>query len=173
MMKLVKKAMALLLVGAMACGTLVGCGNSEKETTKAAEGNTTEAAETAAAEGGSKEEAEAAGDFKIAIMYTDASQGEEPTRAYENLKEKYGDMVVGSSFPTNEQEVLMSTALGLVADPEVKALLIFQEPAGSAAAVKACREVRPDVLYMAGVVAEDPDVVEDAFDFIIDPDKIQ
>ena len=54
MMKLVKKAMALLLVGAMACGTLVGCGNSEKETTKAAEGNTTEAAETAAAEGGSK-----------------------------------------------------------------------------------------------------------------------
>lgn len=173
MMKLVKKAMALLLVGAMACGTLVGCGNSEKETTKAAEGNTTEAAETAAAEGGSKEEAEAAGDFKIAIMYTDASQGEEPTRAYENLKEKYGDMVVGSSFPTNEQEVLTSTALGLVADPEVKALLIFQEPAGSAAAVKACREVRPDVLYMAGVVAEDPDVVEDAFDFIIDPDKIQ
>lgn len=54
MMKLVKKAMALLLVGAMACGTLVGCGNSEKETTKAAEGNTTEAAETAAQKGDPK-----------------------------------------------------------------------------------------------------------------------
>jgi hypothetical protein len=62
--------------------------------------------------------------------------------------------------------------MGLVSDPEVKALLIFQEPAGSAAAVKACREVRPDVLYMAAVVAEDPDVVDSTFDMIIDPAKI-
>ena len=67
---------------------------------------------------------------------------------------------------------MVSTALGLVADPDVKALLIFQEPAGSAAAVKACREIRPDVLYMAGVVAEDPDVVDEVFDVIIDPAKI-
>ena len=91
------------------------------------------------------------GDYKIAIMYTDASQGEEPSRAYEALKNEYGDKVIGSSFPSGEQEVLVSTALGLVSDESVKALLIFQEPAGTAAAVQACREVRPDVLYMAGV----------------------
>ncbi len=110
--------------------------------------------------------------FKIAIMHTDASQGEEPSRAFQSLQAKYPDIVIGSAFPTGEQEVMVSTALSLVADPEVKALLIFQEPVGTAAAIKACKEIRPDVLYMCGVVAEDPAVVEDAFDFAIDPDKI-
>lgn len=110
--------------------------------------------------------------FKIAIMHTDASQGEEPARAFEQLKAKYPDIIVGAAFPTGEQEAMISTALSLVSDPEVKALLIFQEPVGSAAAVKTCREVRPDVLYLAGVVAEDPDVVDSVFDIIIDPAKL-
>lgn len=158
--RILSGAMALV----MALGLLSSCGgnnNSPSQPNQSAQSN------NASASGQTP-----AGDFKIAIMHTDASQGEEPTRAFEQLKAKYGDMVVGSAFPTGEQEVLVSTALGLVADPAVKALLIFQEPAGSAAAVKACREVRPDVLYMAGVVAEDPDVVDEVFDIIIDPAKI-
>ncbi len=157
-MKKKSRLLALVLSAVMGLSVLTGCGGSS-------------ASSNAAAASGSAGSNTASGDFKIAVMYQDASQGEEPTRAFEQLKSKYGDMVVGSSFPANEQEVLISTALGLVADQNVKALLIFQEPAGSSAAVKACREVRPDVLYMAGVVSEDPDVVEDAFDVIIDPAK--
>lgn len=153
-MKKKTRLLSLVLSAVMGLGVLTGCG----------------AGSTSAGESASAADA-ASGDFKIAVMYQDASQGEEPTRAFEQLKSKYGDMVVGSSFPANEQEVLISTALGLVADQNVKALLIFQEPAGSSAAVKACRDVRPDVLYMGGVVSEDPDVVEDAFDVIVDPAK--
>lgn len=161
-------------LAALMAFSIAGCGSSESttQTTAAAAASETTANEAASGSGTETDETAAPADFKIAIMYTDASQGEEPTRAYEALKEKYGDMVVGSSFPTGEQEVLVSTALGLVSDPDVKALLIFQEPAGSSAAVKACREVRDDVLYLGAVVAEDPDVVEDAFDLIIDPDKL-
>lgn len=153
-MKKKTRLLSLALSAVMGLGVLTGCGA----------GSASASASASAADA-------ASGDFKIAVMYQDASQGEEPTRAFEQLKSKYGDMVVGSSFPANEQEVLISTALGLVADQNVKALLIFQEPAGSSAAVKACRDVRPDVLYMGGVVSEDPDVVEDAFDMIVDPAK--
>jgi len=153
-MKKKTRLLSLVLSAVMGLGVLTGCGA----------GSASASASASAANA-------ASGDFKIAVMYQDASQGEEPTRAFEQLKSKYGDMVVGSSFPANEQEVLISTALGLVADQNVKALLIFQEPAGSSAAVKACRDVRPDVLYMGGVVSEDPDVVEDAFDVIVDPAK--
>lgn len=153
-MKKKTRLLSLVLSAVMGLGVLTGCGAGS-----ASAGESASAADAAS------------GDFKIAVMYQDASQGEEPTRAFEQLKSKYGDMVVGSSFPANEQEVLISTALGLVADQNVKALLIFQEPAGSSAAVKACRDVRPDVLYMGGVVSEDPDVVEDAFDVIVDPAK--
>lgn len=153
-MKKKTRLLSLVLSAVMGLGVLTGCGA----------GSASAGASASAADA-------ASGDFKIAVMYQDASQGEEPTRAFEQLKSKYGDMVVGSSFPANEQEVVISTALGLVADQNVKALLIFQEPAGSSAAVKACRDVRPDVLYMGGVVSEDPDVVEDAFDVIVDPAK--
>lgn len=156
MKKIYKRVLSAVLAVAMGCVMLAGCQSS-----------TSGSVAPAASNGDA-----APSDFKIAIMYTDASQGEEPTRAYEQLKEKHGDIVVGSSFPTGEQEVLVSTALGLVADPAVKALLIFQEPAGSSSAVKACREIRPDVLYMAAVVAEDPDVVDEVFDIIVDPAKI-
>ncbi len=154
-----KRLLSGMVAAIMTLGLLSGCGETNKPGTSVP--SSTPAPDQSPG-----------GNFKIAIMHTDASQGEEPTRAFEQLKAKYGDMVVGSAFPTGEQEVLVSTALGLVADPDVKALLIFQEPAGSAAAVKACREIRPDVLYMAGVVAEDPDVVDEVFDVIIDPAKI-
>lgn len=160
MKRIGKRIFAALLAGALMVGLLSAC--SSNQAGSSGSGNTS----------GSNSGTGGSSDYKIAIMYQDASQGEEPTRAYEQLKEKYGDMVVGSSFPANEQEVLISTALGLIADTSVKALLIFQEPAGSAAAVKACRDVRPDVLYLAGVVSEDPDVVEEAFDVIVDPAKI-
>lgn len=150
-----KRFLIMLLAAAMMLGMLSGCGSNASNDTS----NST------------TDDTQSDTDYKIAIMYQDASQGEEPTRAYEQLTEKYGDIIVGSSFPAGEQEVLISTALGLIADTSVKALLIFQEPAGSAAAVKACREVRPDVLYMAGVASEDPDVVEEVFDIIVDPAK--
>ena len=163
MKRMYKRLLSLLLTGTMALALMAGCGQNTSS-------NSSNAAGSGSASGSGA--GSTSSDYKIAIMYTDASQGEEPTRAYEQLKAEYGDMVVGSSFPANEQEVLVSTALGLVADTSVKALLIFQEPAGSAAAVKACREVRPDVLYLAATVAEDPDVVEEAFDIIIDPAKI-
>lgn len=159
-----KKLTALVLAGMMAM--LAGCSGGNTTTTAAAG---TEAAGSGAESGS----AETASDYKIAIMYTDASQGEEPVRAYEDLKAQYGDKVVGAVLPNNEPEAIMSTALSLISDESVKALLIFQEQAGCAAAVNACKEVRPDVLYATGVVAEDPAVSAAAFDVMLNPNQTE
>ena len=138
-LRLGKKAAAIAMAAMMV--VLAGCSGGNTTTTAAggaADGTT--AAGTAA--GGSTAAdatgAQAASDYKIAIIYTDSSQGEEPVRAYENLKAEYGDKIVGAVLPNKEPEAIMSTALSLVSDESVKALLIFQEQDGCAAAVTAC-----------------------------------
>ena len=151
-LKFAKKLTAVLMAGLMV--VLAGCSGGTSDTTAAA-GSEAAGSEAAGSEAGGEA---AASDYKIAIMYTDASQSEEPVRAFEDLQAQYGDKIVGAVLPNNEPEAIMSTALSLVSDESVKALLIFQEQAGCAAAVNACKEVRPDVLYATGVVAEDPAV---------------
>ena len=154
-LRLGKKAAAIAMAAMMV--VLAGCSGGNTTTTAAggaADGTTAAGGSTAADATG----AQAASDYKIAIIYTDSSQGEEPVRAYENLKAEYGDKIVGAVLPNKEPEAIMSTALSLVSDESVKALLIFQEQDGCAAAVKACKEVRPDVWYACGGVADDPAV---------------
>ncbi|HWP50528.1 MAG TPA: DUF3798 domain-containing protein [Clostridia bacterium] len=160
-MKRVKKTVSLLLAVMML--VLVGCGGSSSKPAASQPSEST----------GSQSTPEASTDYKIAILYTDASQGEEPVRAYEKLKAQYGDKIVGAVIPNNESEALMSTALSLVSDPKVKALLVFQEPVGTVAAVDACREIRPDILYAAGVIAEDPVIASEAFDVMLNPNQIK
>lgn len=160
-MKSVKKTVSLLLAVMML--VLAGCGGSSSAP---AAGQPSEST-------GSQSAPEVSADYKIAILYTDASQGEEPVRAYEKLKSEYGDKIVGAVIPNNESEALMSTALSLVSDPAVKALLVFQEPVGTVAAVEACKEIRPDILYAAGVIAEDPVIASEAFDVMLNPNQIK
>lgn len=164
-LKFAKKLTAVLMAGLMV--VLAGCSGGTSDTTAAA-GSEAAGSEAAGSEAGGEA---AASDYKIAIMYTDASQSEEPVRAFEDLQAQYGDKIVGAVLPNNEPEAIMSTALSLVSDESVKALLIFQEQAGCAAAVNACKEVRPDVLYATGVVAEDPAVSAAAFDVMLNPNQ--
>ncbi len=159
-MKIAKRSLALIL--ALVLVGLTGCGASSSSAPASSSASKSGAASSASTA--------ATSDYKIAIIYTNASQGEEPVRAYEKLKAKYGDKIIGTVLPT-EQESIVSTALSLVSDKKVKALLIFQEGVGCAAAVKACKEVRPDVLYATGVVAEDPAISAAAFDVMLNPNQ--
>lgn len=171
-LRLGKKAAAIAMAAMMV--VLAGCSGGNTTTTAAggaADGTTAAGTEAGGSTAADATGAQAASDYKIAIIYTDSSQGEEPVRAYENLKAEYGDKIVGAVLPNKEPEAIMSTALSLVSDESVKALLIFQEQDGCAAAVKACKEVRPDVWYACGVVAEDPAVSAAAFDVILNPNQ--
>ena len=74
-LKFAKKLTAVLMAGLMV--VLAGCSGGTNDTTAAA-GSEAAGSESAGGEA-------AASDYKIAIMYTDASQSEEPVRAFEDL----------------------------------------------------------------------------------------
>ncbi|MEN1759094.1 DUF3798 domain-containing protein [Anoxynatronum sibiricum] len=139
----------------------------------AACGSPAPAPEPAPADSGSAEapaEAPAEASYKIGIMTGTVSQGEEEFRAAENMKAMYGDMIVLSTYPDRfmqEQETTITNMMAMAADPDVKAIVMVQAVPGAAAAVGRVRELRDDILIVLGVPGEDPDVIADYGDVII------
>lgn len=162
-----RKALAVLTACAMAF-SLAACGGSSSS-------SATEAATTAAAAEAAAETSEAAAEetFKIGIITETVSQAEEAYRAAETVKEKYGDRIIHQTFPdkaASEQETTISVALALAADPDVKAIIFNTAMEGTAAAMEKVREKRDDILLLAGVPSESPDVICAAADLVFHPD---
>jgi len=115
---------------------------------------------------------EAAKKYKIGLMTGTVSQGEEPYRAAEKLKAKYGDMVIHQTYPdkfTTEQETTISTAMSIAADPDVKAIVFMIGVVGTAAAMDKIKQARPDILLMAGTPGDDPAVIAKNADIAYQP----
>lgn len=147
-----KKLLALLLSSVMAL-SMVACGST----------NSPSAENTSVGKG------------KVAIITGTASQGEEEIRAAENMKAKYGDRVVTATYPDNftkEVETVISNVVGLVSDPDVKALVFCQAVPGAAAAIEKAREIKPDLLVIAGVPGESPEVIASAADVVLSADEV-
>ncbi len=111
--------------------------------------------------------------YKIGIMTETVSQAEEAYRAAESVKELYGDMIIHQTFPdksASEQETTISIALSMAADPLVKAIIFNTAMEGTAAAMEKVRSKRPDILLLAGVPSEAPDVICAAADLVFHPD---
>ena len=127
--------------------------------------------------GGASEKpaAQAKADYKIGIITGTVSQGEEEYQAAQNLKAKYGDMVVTATYPDNfstETEQTIATVTNMAADPDVKAIVFVQAVPGAAAAINKVKETRDDILFVAGVAAEDPAVIAAAADVVLLVDEI-
>lgn len=126
--------------------------------------------------GGSSEEASSSADYKIGIVTGTVSQGEEEYQAAQNLKAKYGDMVVTATYPDNfstETEQTIATVTNMAADPNVKAIVFVQAVPGATAAIQKVKETRDDILFICGVAAEDPGVIAAASDIVMLVDEIQ
>lgn len=126
--------------------------------------------------GGSSEEASSSADYKIGIITGTVSQGEEEYQAAQNLKAKYGDMVVTATYPDNfstETEQTIATVTNMAADPDVKAIVFVQAVPGATAAIQKVKETRDDILFICGVAAEDPAVIAAASDIVLLVDEIQ
>ncbi len=190
-----KKVLCIILSLLMMASVFAGCRAQEPaapaEPDKAAEAAPAEepAAEPAEApaEGEAPAEPEAnaepvaegeaapTGDYKIAIMTGTVSQGEEEFRAAEQMKAKYGDMIVTATYPdnfTSEQEQMISQVVSLASTEGVKALIYCQAVPGATAAIEKAREVNPDLLVIAGVPAEEPAVISPAADVILQADEL-
>ena len=104
----------------------------------------------------------AGGDYKIGVYTGTVSQGEEEYQAGQKMKERYGDKIVTGTYPDNfssEVEQVIQGVLQLASDEKVKAIVFVQAVPGAAAAIDKVREDRPDMLFVAGVCAEDPEVM--------------
>ena len=165
-----KKLISILLVLAMAF-SLVACSSAGTTTDTAAEAPATE---EAAVEESAAEES-AAVDYKIGIITGTVSQGEEEYQAAQNLKAKYGDMIVTATYPDNfstETEQTIATVTNMAADPDVKVIVFVQAVPGATAAINKVKETRDDILFITGVCAEDPAVIAAAADICMLVDEI-
>ncbi|SHJ11488.1 DUF3798 domain-containing protein [Lutispora thermophila] len=161
---MLRKYLALLLTVVMVL-SLAACSApaNEPTSTPAEEASAPESA----AQGNSK--------FKIAVYTGTVSQGEEEFRAGEKMARKYPDIIVTQTYPDNftkEQETVIANALALVSDPDVKALVMVQAVPGACAAFEKVREARPDVLIIAGVPGEDPDIIAKKADIVMQGDEL-
>jgi hypothetical protein len=155
----VKKVLSLILVGIMSFG-LVAC-------------NKTNNAVKPKDETGQKTETKK---FKIGLMTGTVAQGEEEYRAAEKMIKEYGkDVIVFQTYPDNfmkEQETTITNAMNLAADPDVKAIIMVQAVPGASAAFEKVREKRPDILLIAGVPGEDPDMIAVKADVVLQGDEL-
>lgn len=172
-----KRLLSLTLAAAMAF-SLAGCRSAEPAATEAPTTNAAPA--TTAAEGGETDAAEGteteapAADFKIGIITGTASQGDEEITQANKMKEKYGDMIVTSTYPDNfstETETVISNAVAMASDPAVKAIVWCQAIPGTAAAIDKVRETRPDMIFIAGTPGEDPGVINPKADIVLQVDE--
>ncbi|MBA4347495.1 MAG: hypothetical protein C0413_01390 [Clostridiales bacterium] len=164
-----KKLICLVLALIMAF-TVVGCRATEAPAAEPATETATEPATDAAA----APEAEKA-TYKIGIITGTVSQGEEEFQQAQNMKAKYGDMIVTATYPDNfstETETTIAQVVGLASDPEVKAIVFVQAVPGAAAAIDKVRETRPEMLFVCGVIAEDPAVMASKADICLLADEL-
>ena len=113
--------------------------------------------------------------YKIGIMTGTVSQGEEEYQEAMNQIAKYGDKIVHATYPDNfstETETTISQVVQMASDPEVKAIVFVQAIPGAAAAIEKVRETRPDMLFVAGVPAEDPPVIAGKAEIVLQVDEI-
>ena len=154
-----KRATTWILVLAMALMLLAGCQQTPEESKAPNESTVTEN-----------------DNWKIAVMTSTVTQGEEAYRAGEMVAEQYKGHVTHVTYPDNfttEQEVALSTLLSLAADPDVKAILVSGAPAGFSAMFDKVKEKRPDMLIWAGSPSDDISVAAAAADICFDIDIVQ
>ena len=88
---------------------------------------------------------------------------------------EYGDIIVTATYPDNfqaETETTIANVVALASDPDVKAIVFVQAVPGAAAAIDKVRETRPDMLFIAGVAAEDPATIASKADIVMLVDEI-
>lgn len=150
-----KKALTLLLLAAL-CMTPLFAGGAQEEATDAADG------------------------FHIGIVTGTVSQSEDDLRGAEKMIEEYGSVSDGGmiqhvTYPDNfmtEMETTISQIVGLADDPMMKAIVVNQAIPGTTEAFRRVKEMREDIVLIAGEAHEDPLVIESAADLTINNDFV-
>ena len=115
--------------------------------------------------------------YKIGIMTGTVSQGEEEFMAAQDMIEKYGeDVIVHRTYPDkfmDEQETTITQIVSMAYDPDIKVIIICQGVPGTSAAIEQVREVRPDMFFIVGVPHEDPLMISEKADMVLEVDQLK
>lgn len=118
--------------------------------------------------------------FHIGIVTGTVSQAEDEQRGAEAMIAKYGDadkggMVRHLNYPDNymqEQETTIQQIASLADDPLMRVVVVNQGAPGTTAAFKQIKEKNPNILCFVGNSQEDPFMIEEVADLIVDPDNV-
>ncbi len=166
-----KKKILSLLLAAMMVLAVAGCRNTEPAPSESAPAPSTSASSDA---GNSTPAEPTAANYKIGIITGTASQGAEEITQANKMKEKYPDLIVTATYPdnfTSETETVISNAVAMASDPDVKAIVWCQAIPGTTAAINKVRETRPDMLFIVGTPGEDPGVIAPVADIVLQTDE--
>ena len=144
-----KRLLSTLLALTMALA-LVSCGKSNP-TPNTGSNKTENSSETA--------DTKTEGNVHIGIVTGSVSQSEDDRRGAEAFQAQYGeDMVKLAIYPDNfteELETTIQTIVNLSDDPQMKAIIVNQSVPGTTEAFRKIKEIRPDILCIAGEAHED------------------
>ena len=114
--------------------------------------------------------------FKIAIVTGTVSQSEDDRRGAEALVEKYGeDRVLLATYPDNfteEYDTTVQTIVNFADNPDVKAIVVNQAVPGTTEAFQKIKELRPDMICLAGEAHEDLPVIGAVADVVVNNDFV-
>ena len=118
--------------------------------------------------------------FHIGVCTGTVAQGEDDLRGAERLIQEYGTVARGGmirhiTYPDDfmsQQETLVTNLVSLADDPRMKVIVACQALPGVAEAFRRIRARRPDILLLAGIPHEDPLVIQQAADLVVDLDNV-
>ncbi|MBR0229269.1 MAG: DUF3798 domain-containing protein [Clostridia bacterium] len=115
-------------------------------------------------------------EFHIAIVTGSVSQSEDDRRGAEAFQAMYGeDMVKLAIYPDNfsdELETTIQTIVNFADDPLMKAIIVNQAVPGTTEAFRKVKEMRPDIICIAGEAHEDLPEIGSAADLVCNNDFV-
>ena len=119
-------------------------------------------------------------DYHIGVITGTVSQSEDGLRGAEKLIEMYGaadkgGKIVHVTYPDNfmqEMETTISQMVALADDPKIKGIVSVEAIPGTVEAFRRIREKRPDILLISNSPHEDPEMVTEVSDLVINPDNV-
>ena len=167
-----KKRISMLLAAAMMLA-LVSCGNSNQNPPS---NQSNPGSNTSANQSNSSADGDTASDYHIAIITGSVSQSEDDRRGAEAFQAKYGeDMVKLDIYPDNFTEELETTIqkiVNMADDPLMKAIIVNQAVPGTTEAFRKVKEMRSDIICIAGEGHEDLPEIGSAADLVCNNDFV-
>ena len=107
----------------------------------------------------------------IAIITGTVTQSEDDRRGAEAIQAKYGsDVVALATYPDNfgeEYDTTVQTIVNFADDKNVKCIVVNQAVPGTAEAFQKVKELRPDIVCIAGEAHEDLPVIGKVADVVV------